>query len=201
MNFRDKKIVIGMIMIVFFLCLLGLSFTKACAASKPTKQNKASIEDNLKEFVELFYKEGGDTEPFLSSLDKESRLQLARRMLKESDGKIVYVGANILILNGQADEATPALANLITSGRADTDLKGRLGYDWVHNPDAYPWSTIYTGIARYMIKNWQNYTDSERLWAYRYLSDLLQLDSHGTFSADVAERALKKFESEAPESK
>jgi hypothetical protein len=190
MNFNDKKFVIGMITIICFLGLLGLSFTNACAASKPPKQNKVSVEDNLKEFLSLYNKEQ-DPEAFLSSLDKESRLQLARKMLKEPDGKIVYIGANILIQESYMDEAIPSLANLITSGRAETDLKGRFAYDWAHSEDEFLAVRISAKILRYFISNWPNYTDSERARAYRLLSAWLQLDSRSTFSAAVAERAIK----------
>jgi hypothetical protein len=59
MNFKDNKLVIGVITIGCFLCLLGLSFVKAYAASNPPKQNRASIEDNLKEFLSLYNKRSG----------------------------------------------------------------------------------------------------------------------------------------------
>lgn len=205
MNFKDKKLVIGMIATVCILSLVGLLFINACDA-KPAKKNKASVEDNLKEFLAIYKKDPNinSYEPFyqfMSSLDQESSVQLARRLLKESNGKIVYFASNILIFNGREDDAIPALANLITSGRADTDLKGRLGYDWEHTPNAYPWLRIYIGICRYMMSNWANYSDTERVLAYRTLSSWLQLDSHSTYSADVVERAIKKLESELPDSK
>jgi hypothetical protein len=207
MNFKDKKILIGMITAGCLFFLLGLSFTKACADSKPTKQNNTSIEESLKEFLSFYYKERDTSTPelktkeFLLSLDQESRLQIARNLIKESDGRAVYYGANILIHEGYMKEAIPALASLITSGRDKTDLKGRLGYEWVHNPDEFLAARIMNRICRYFIRNWQNYTDGERALAYNAMTAWLQLDPKGPFSADAAERALQKLESEAPESK
>lgn len=194
-------------MIACFLCLLGLSITKACAASKPPKQTKASFENNLKEFLSLYYKERDTSTPelktkeFLLSLDQESRLQIARKLIKESDGRTVYYGANILIHEGYMEEAIPALANLISSGRDKTDLKGRLGYEWVHNPDEYLAARIMNRICRYFMRNWQKYTDGERALAYNAMSSWLQIDSKSTFSADAAERAIKDIESKLPENK
>lgn len=207
MNFKDKKILIGMITTGCLLFLLGLSFTKACAASKPPKQKNAIIEDNLKEFLSI-YKKDQETKTddpqakrFLSSLDKESRVQISRKLLKESDGRIVYIGANILIRDGYMDEAIPSLADIITSGRDETDLKGRFAYDWAHSSDEFLALRISTKILRYFISNWINYSDAERARAYRLLSAWLQLDSKSSFSANVAERALQKLESELPENK
>jgi hypothetical protein len=129
-------------------------------------------------------------------------VQIARKLLKESDGGIVYIGANILIRDGYMDETIPALADIITSGRDETDLKGRFGYEWVHNPDEFLALRISTKILRYFIGNWTNYTDVERARAYRLLSAWLQLDPKGTFSADAAERAIKNnLESKLPEIK
>jgi hypothetical protein len=189
------------------LCLVGLSFTKACAASKSPKQNKASVEDNLKQFLSI-YKKDQETKTddpqakrFLSSLDQESRLQISRKLLKETDGRIVYIGASILIRDGYMDETIPSLADLITSGRDETDLNGRFGYEWVHSSDKYLFGRIITRIFRYFIRNWTNYTDGERALAYRLMSPLLQLDSQSTYSVEAAEKALQKLETGLPENK
>jgi hypothetical protein len=203
MNFRDNKLAIVMITTVCILCLLGLSFTKAFAASKSPKQNKASVEDNLNEFLAIYKKDPNinSYEPFyqfMSSLDHESRVQLARKLLKESDGRIVYFASNILIQEGHMDEAIPSLADLITSGRDETDLKGRFAYDWVHSSDKYLAARIIIKICRYFVRNWTHYTDGERSLAYRFMSPLLNLDSQGTFSADTVERAIKDIETKMP---
>ena len=195
MNFKDK-LVIGMITTLCFLCLLGFSFTIACAASKPPKQNTASVEDNLKKFLSLYNNEqetktdDPQAKPFLSNLDQESRVKISRKLLKESDGRIVYIGVNLLIRDGCIDEAIPALANIITSGRDETDLKGRFAYGWVHSSDEFLAARIISMICRYFIRNWTNYTDDERTRAYRLMAPLLQLDPHSTFSLGVAEKAL-----------
>jgi hypothetical protein len=207
MNLKDKNLLMGMITIGCFLCLLGFSFVAACAASEPLKQNKASIEDKLKKFLSYYYNDldsptsESKTKKFLLSLDHESRVQIARKLIENADGRIVYFGADILIEEEHMDEAIPALANLITSGRDETDLKGRFAYDWAHSSDEFLALKISTKILRYFISNWINYTDAERTRAYRLLSAWLQLDSKSTFSADVAERALQKLESELPSSK
>jgi len=202
MNFKDKKLFIGMITTVCILCLVGLSFTNACATSQP-KQNKASFEDNLNKFLDI-YKKDPDIESyepyyqFMWNLDRESRIQLARRLLKESNGKIVYFASNILIQEGHMAEAIPALADILTSGRDESDLRGRFAYDWVHNPDEFYAARIINNIFRYFIRNWTNYTDVEQARAYSYMSPILNLDSHATFSADATERAIQNIESKFP---
>ncbi len=38
----------------------------------------------------------------------------------------------MLIRAGRAEETLPALAKIDMSGKAETELNGRMGYDWIH---------------------------------------------------------------------
>ena len=68
----------------------------------------------------------------LHDLPQARTVPLARDLLAHETTIVAYMACGILIRAGLGDEALPTLAEILTSGRAQADLNGRMGYDWIH---------------------------------------------------------------------
>lgn len=68
----------------------------------------------------------------LRDLPQARAVPLARDLLAHETTMVAYMACNILIRAGKGDETLPTLAEILASGRAETDLNGRMGYDWIH---------------------------------------------------------------------
>jgi HEAT repeat protein len=73
---------------------------------------------------------------FLYDLPAARAVPLARDLLTHETTLVAYMACGILIRAGLGDETLPTLAEIIASGRAATDLNGRMGYDWIHGGGA-----------------------------------------------------------------
>lgn len=168
------------------------------------KESKSDSSELVEKFYSI-YREEKDPElrhykikEYIRSLDAKSRLKVARKIIEDPYAVISYYGANILIEEGYEDEAVPVLADMITSGRDKTkDEKGiehewGFGYDWMHHEDETLLRRMLFKIFRYFIANLERYTDQERTRAYEIMSSSLQLDPKKPFTADAAEKAMKK---------
>src|SRR5687768_17378768 len=92
----------------------------------------------IKEFYRLARQCKEDcTAPFhyLRRLPSPQRLAVARSVAKDPDARLAYVACGFLIRDSREDEAVPYLAAMIADGRNETQLKDRMGYDWVHSDD------------------------------------------------------------------
>ena len=56
----------------------------------------------------------------------------------------------------------PGLAAIIASGRNDTQLHGRMGYDWVHSDDEALFLRMAIMINRYLLANLARYGGDQR---------------------------------------
>lgn len=68
----------------------------------------------------------------LYDLPPSRTIPLARGLLSHETTMVAYMACGILIRAGKGDETLPTLAEILASGRAATDLNGRMGYDWLH---------------------------------------------------------------------
>ncbi len=187
------KIIIGILLILEIFVACKVKESKS--ASTELTEKFYSIYREEKD-PERYYK----AEDYMRSLDAKSRLQVARELIKDPYGPITYYGANILIKEGYEDEAVPALADIITSGRYKTkDEKGiehdwGFGRNWVEHEDETFMMRMVFKIFRYFIANWERYTEQERARAYGMMSGWLQLDPEKPLSAEAAEEAMKRLE-------
>ena len=77
-----------------------------------------------------------------------------------------------MIQNNKLAEAIPTLADIITSGRVETDLNGRMGYDWIHIYDDTTVAKIFFGISRFLLLHMDSYNNAERDRAVKFLCGL-----------------------------
>ena len=75
---------------------------------------------------------------------------LARRLMTDDHTLVAYMAIGVLIGAGHRTETLPALADIIASGRAETDLRGRLGYDWLHSGAPERFEGMFKLLADYL---------------------------------------------------
>lgn len=134
---------------------------------------------------------------YLRGLSLKQRLSVARATVNDPDANIGYLGANILIANGYARDAVAALAAILASGRDQTQLNGRFGYDWVHSDDDTLVLRLLIMIHRYLLANLSKYAGEER----RRVEDLLMGGPFlgkpsEAFSIPGAKKLISEWESE-----
>jgi hypothetical protein len=137
-----------------------------------------------------------EAKEYLRGLPLKQRLSVARATVNDSDANIGYLVANILIAHGYARDAVPALAGILASGRAQTQLNGRFGYDWVHSDDETLVLRLLIMIHRYLLANVSKYTGEElRRVEGVLMGGLLETPSEA-FSIAKAKKLISKWESE-----
>jgi hypothetical protein len=157
----------------------------------------------VKEFLRLARPEvaSGDgcveAKKYIRGLPLKQRLSVARAIVNDPDANIGYLGANILIAHGYAPDAVPALAAILASGRDQTQLNGRFGYDWLHGDDNTLFPRLIIRINRYLLANLSKYTGEER----RRVEDLLMGGlfwgkPSEAFSIARAKKLISEWESE-----
>ena len=99
---------------------------------------------------------------YLRSVSPAQQLQVARTILYDDDARIGYFAANALIEKGRARQAVPALAAIIASGRNETQLGGRMGYDWTHSDDEGLFLRMAIMINRFLLANLARYDGDQR---------------------------------------
>jgi hypothetical protein len=147
-------------------------------------------DDPVARFRELWQAgEGGAAaEKYLRSLPPTDRLAVARAVLRDRDARLGYVGASVLVQEGHADEAVPALAAMITDGRVATDHV-RLGYDWLHSDDDGLYPRMTAKIGRHLLAHLGEYDAQDRARAEEYL-----MGGQQPFSRAAAEHRLAEME-------
>lgn len=113
-----------------------------------------------------------ESDEYLRSLPLERRLNLAHDLLNDSDGKAVYLGCQILIINGNESETFGPLARLIAEGKDKTDLNGRMGYDWAHMDDDNLPLRMMMGMLRSLNSNYLTYGNDERARALSVFNNM-----------------------------
>jgi hypothetical protein len=134
----------------------------------------------------------GETMRYVRDLPIKQQLALARAIVNDPDARIGYIGANILIAHGHTRDAVPGLAAILASGRAETQLNGRFGYDWVHSDDDRLFPRLIVEINRYLLANLSKYTGEER----KRVEYLLMGGLGNTPSEPSSEAKAKKLISE-----
>ena len=133
---------------------------------------------------------------YLQGLPLKQQLSVARATVNDPDANIGYLVANILIAHGYAGDAVSALAGILVSGRAETQLNGRFGYDWVHNDDDTLVLRLLIMIHRYLLANLSKYTGEERRRVEDILMGGLFEKSSEAFSIAKAEERISEWEAE-----
>lgn len=95
-------------------------------------------------------------------LPKERQIKLAYHLLNDKNGLTVYRGTQLLIKNGREKDCFPALAGLIAEGKDKTELKGRMGWDWLHSEDETLMPRMMEGILTFMNENYSSYSPDEK---------------------------------------
>src|SRR5262245_7832849 len=132
---------------------------------------------------------------YLRGLSVKRQLHVAREVQSDIDARIGYVGASVLIEHGRGQEAIPALAAMIADGRCETQLKGRLGYDWIHGDDQTLFLRMAISINRYLRNRYDAYQGEERARVERVLMGGLLERSSEPFSKDHARKLIADWES------
>jgi len=127
---------------------------------------------------------------YLRSLALTQRLRTARAALYDDDARIGYLSANTLIEHGRAQQAVPGLAAIIASGRNDTQLHGRMGYDWVHSDDEALFLRMAIMINRYLLANLARYGGDQRARVEATLMGGLLEKPSQPFSKERAEKVI-----------
>ena len=131
---------------------------------------------------------------YLRVLRPKARVALARTISNDPDAMIGYSGCQILITQGHLDEAVPPLVAMIVSGRAQTQLNGRMGYDWVHSDDDTLATRMMLRISRHLLAHFDEYDAAERRNAQMYL-----VGPRAPFSAEAAQRHIDEVEAKLQE--
>ena len=126
---------------------------------------------------------------YLRGLPPNARLALARILSADPDALIGYAGCRILIAQGHIDDAVPPLALMIVSGRAQTQLNGRMGYDWMHSDDDTLATRMMLGISRYLLAKLDEYDAGERRKAQMFL-----VGPRAAFTVEAARLRIDEME-------
>jgi hypothetical protein len=167
-------------------------------AAPPQRHNARQV----REFLQLARSElatsntCAESFEYLRGLPLKQRLSIARAIVNDREARIGYLGANILIAHGYARDAVPALAAILASGRDQTQLNGRFGYDWLHADDDTLFPRLIIRINRYLLANLSKYTGEElRRVQGVLMGGLLETPSEA-FSIAKAKKLISKWESE-----
>ena len=136
-----------------------------------------------------------EAKEYLRGLPLKQRLSVARATVNDPDANIGYLVANILIAHGHARDAVPGLAGILASGRAQTQLNGRFGYDWVHSDDETLVLRLLIMIHRYLLANLSKYAGEERMRVEDLLMGGLVEKPSEPFSIARAKKLISEWES------
>lgn len=184
----------GMAMLVVIIAIL---FVSNCAAelSSPAQMTPQTQEFYRIARRELAVGKGcADAVEYVRGLPPEQQLEVARVIVNDPDAQIGYAGANLLIERGRAEESAPALAAIIASGRDETQLNGRIGYEWVHSEDQTLFLRMAILINRYLLANLEKYQGQERVRVERVLMGGLLEPPSMPFSRKEAEKHISDWE-------
>ena len=96
----------------------------------------------------------------------KDRLSLARSMALDSDGRIAYRGASLLVRAGHEDEAIPLLLVMIADGRASSQV----GYDWSRGCSELLAPRMMIKLTRSLLARLETYEGDERRRVEQFLA-------------------------------
>ncbi len=102
-------------------------------------------------------------------LPEERSVPLARQLLSDERALVSYMASGVLIRAGHAEETLPALAEIIISGKAETELNGRMGYDWIHSDQPEKTEVMFERLADYLDAHRTEYGSEQQARADAYL--------------------------------
>lgn len=105
----------------------------------------------------------------LRRLPEARAVPLSRRLMTDDHTLVAYMAIGVLIRAGHRADTLPALADIIASGRAETDLKGRLGYDWLHSDAPERFEGMFELLGVYLKAHKGNYSAEEQARIEPYL--------------------------------
>ena len=97
---------------------------------------------------------------------------------------------------GHTRDAVPALAAILASGRDQTQLNGRFGYDWIHLGDDTVFRRLIIRINRFLLANLSKYAGEERKRVERLLMGGLFETPSEAFSIAKARKLISEWEAE-----
>ena len=99
---------------------------------------------------------------FVRRLPQARQVQVARAMTRDPSAAVAYTGAGFLIRAGLEKETVPVLADMIATGKVETELNNRLGWDWLHGDDPALFARMMARIGDYLKANLDRYGEEER---------------------------------------
>jgi HEAT repeat protein len=99
---------------------------------------------------------------FVRRLPEARGLQVARAMMEDPDTVIAYTGCGFLIRAGFEEETVPVLARIVATGGHDSELGGRIGWDWLHGGDSELMARMMVRIRGYLRANLDGFSPDER---------------------------------------
>src|SRR6267142_3867790 len=182
--------------VVLLVCVLMFLAAFTCK-SQTRPQTRQSPQ--LQEFYRIVHSEvDGDQEcrsaiTYLEKLSLREQLNIARGIVTDPDARIAYLGVSWLIANGRLDETIPSLASIIATGRDETQLKGRMGYDWIHG-DEERFLRILIKLSRFLLARLDSYHGEERARVEHFLMGGMFKESTEHFTVESAKRRVAKLE-------
>jgi len=105
-------------------------------------------------------------------LPEQRSVQLARLLLFDERALVSYMASGVLIRAGHIEETLSALAEIVKSGKAETELNGRMGYDWVHSDQPEMTEDMFNRLASYLETHRADYEPEEQARVDAYLRAL-----------------------------
>ncbi len=144
-------------------------------------------------YLEKFYAlEREDGLDLIRSLPDDKRVDVARVLLNDTDTLLSYISAGILFRNGFEEEAVPVIAAIILSGKDESRLNNRLGYDWVHSDDDSLAIRFVVRILEHIKHYFKDLQPDEQKRATQFFQ---QLGLSGEYSNKKADFLINKYKS------
>ncbi len=126
----------------------------------------------LKEFYLLLQEERSPDEysgrawRYLYDLALADRLSLAHSMALDSDGRIAYRGASLLVRAGHEDVAIPLLVTMIADGR----VPSQFGSEWGRGSSELLHARVMIKLSRNLLSQLEDYEGEERRRVEQFLA-------------------------------
>ena len=130
---------------------------------------------------------------YLQKLSVRKQSEIAHAIVGDPDARLAYLGANWLITHGRINEAIPALASIIATGRDQTQLKGRFGYEWVHG-DEEKFLQVLISLSQFLLSRLDDFKTEDRSRVEQFLMGGLFKPPTEPFSVEAARRRLTEME-------
>jgi len=188
---------------IFFFLVISLLGPTCFSQQQPQSQTTPQVQ----EFYRIIHFEldrDGEckaAQEYLDRLSPREQLNVARAIIDDPDARISYFGDSLLIARGHLDETIPSLAAIIASGRDEMQLKGRIGYDWLHSDDELLFLRMLISLSNYFLAHLDKYRSEERSRVEHFLMGGMLNKSPQPFSRKGAQRRVAELERALQKSK